>query len=226
MTNAPILIKMIKVINLIERSMLTKTLQLSATEGNVCSTRQAADILGVSLRTVQLWVEQGDLYAWKTQGGHRRVSVASIDALLAKRGRGEIPAPEARFISVLIVEDNKALRMLYEATIRKWGIPVYVRAVNDGFEALVAIGEQKPDLIIADISMPGMDGIAMLRKLKEYRDFDDIEIIVVTGLDAARIEQMGGVPEGVSVFLKPAPFALIQARIQEIANHKIGEKHA
>lgn len=154
------------------------------------------------------------------------MSVASINALLAKRGRGEIPAPAAEFISVLIAEDDKALRKLYEATIQKWGIPVHIRAVNDGFDALVAIGEQKPDIIIADISMPGMDGIAMLRKLKEHRDFDDIEIIVVTGLDAARIEQMGGVPEGISVFLKPAPFALIQARIQEIANHKIGEKHA
>lgn len=206
--------------------MLTKTRQIVAREGGVCSTRHAADILGVSLRTVQLWVEKGDLRAWKTQGGHRRVSIASIDALLAKRGREEIPVSTAKFISVLIVEDNKALRKLYEATIQKWNIPVYIKTVNDGFEALVAIGEQKPDIIIADINMPGMDGIAMLRKLREYRDFDDIEIIIVTGLDAAQIEQMGGVPEGISVFLKPAPFALIQARVQEIANHKLGEIHA
>lgn len=206
--------------------MPTKTLQIAAKEEGVCSTRHAADTLGVSLRTVQLWVEKGDLRAWKTQGGHRRVSIASIEALLAKRVREIVPGPTAKFISVLIVEDNKALRKLYEVTIQKLGIPVNIRTVNDGFEALVVIGEQKPDIIIADIDMPWMDGIVMLRKLRKYRDFDDIEIIVVTGLDAARIEQMGGVPEGISVFLKPAPFALIQARIQAIANHKIGEKHA
>ncbi|QDX80347.1 hypothetical protein B9N43_03145 [Denitratisoma sp. DHT3] len=51
----------------------------------VCSTREAADILGVSLRTVQLWVDSGILDAWKTAGGHRRVSRASIEAL--QKGR-------------------------------------------------------------------------------------------------------------------------------------------
>jgi excisionase family DNA binding protein len=199
----------------------------SARKGEVCGTREAAELLGVSLRTVQLWVERGDLHAWKTQGGHRRVSVASVNALLAERGVVDVPTdPVTKLIKVLIVEDDKALRKLYEATIRKWNIPVHIEVAKDGFEALVAIGAHKPDIIITDISMPGMDGIAMLRKLKEHHDFDDIEIIVVTGMDAARIEQMGGVPEGISVFLKPAPFALIQARIQEIANHKLGGIYA
>lgn len=214
-------------INQSNYAMTNAIRQRPAEGGEVCSTRKAADLLGVSLRTVQLWVENGSLHAWKTQGGHRRVSIASINALLAGRGMVEIPAGSTTgLIDVLIVEDNKALRKLYAATIRNWGIPVYIETANDGFEALVAIGAHKPDIIIADISMPDMDGIAMLRKLKEYRDFDDIEIIVVTGLDAARIEQMGGVPAGISVFLKPAPFAMIQARIQEIANHKLGELHA
>lgn len=201
--------------------------QMPVKGDEVCSTREAADLLGVSLRTVQLWVESGSLHAWKTQGGHRRVSIASINALLAGRKMAQTPADStAGLIKILIVEDDKALRKLYGATIRMWGIPVSIETVQDGFEALIAIGARKPDIIIADISMPGMDGITMLRKLRENRDFDDIEIIVVTGLDAAWIEQMGGVPEGISVFLKPAPFALIQARIQEIANRKLGEIHA
>lgn len=48
----------------------------------VYSTREASEILGVSLRTVQLWVDSGVLEAWKTAGGHRRVSRASVEALL------------------------------------------------------------------------------------------------------------------------------------------------
>jgi excisionase family DNA binding protein len=46
---------------------------------DVCSTREAADRLGVSLRTVQLWSEAGLLRAWKTPGGHRRILTDSID---------------------------------------------------------------------------------------------------------------------------------------------------
>lgn len=47
----------------------------------VYSTREASEILGVSLRTVQLWVDSGILEAWKTAGGHRRISRASVEAL-------------------------------------------------------------------------------------------------------------------------------------------------
>lgn len=192
------------------------------TESDVCTTRSAAEMLGVSLRTVQLWVEGGSLLAWKTPGGHRRVSLASVNALLngRKLKRGVVK-PEVQAIKVLVVEDNYALCKLYEATIRNWGIPTSVTVVNDGFAALVAIGANKPDIVITDIDMPGMDGIVMLRKLRENRECDDIEIIVVTGLDASRIADMGGVPAGISVFLKPAPFALIQARIQEIADQRL-----
>ncbi|WP_434089560.1 MerR family transcriptional regulator [Neopusillimonas aromaticivorans] len=49
---------------------------MNAPGGQVISTREAADRLGVSVRTVQLWVESGVLDAWKTPGGHRRIPLA------------------------------------------------------------------------------------------------------------------------------------------------------
>jgi len=191
----------------------------------VYTTREAAKMLDVSLRTVQLWVENGSLSAWRTPGGHRRIRADSLDAMLANRGETEAQST-AREISVLIVEDDKALSRLYEATISGWGIPVNIEIARDGFDALIRLGRRKPDIIIADISMPGMDGIAMLQKIRADHDSNDVEIIVVTGLDSEEIQRRGGVPEGVAVFLKPAPFALIQAKIQEIANRKLhAERH-
>lgn len=44
----------------------------------LCTTRKAAEILGVSLRTIQVWVDRGVLDAWRTAGGHRRVSLESV----------------------------------------------------------------------------------------------------------------------------------------------------
>ena len=60
---------------------------MTATPEVYFSTREAAERLNVSLRTVQLWVEAGLLRAWKTEGGHRRILRSSLDELLAKRAR-------------------------------------------------------------------------------------------------------------------------------------------
>lgn len=46
-----------------------------------CTTAEAARHLGVSIRTVQLWVDGGALEAWKTVGGHRRISLESLERL-------------------------------------------------------------------------------------------------------------------------------------------------
>lgn len=148
------------------------------------------------------------------------MTAASLDALLSARGEAKADAP-VREISVLIAEDDKALSRLYEVTISGWGIPVKIDIAQDGFDALIRLGRHKPDIIIADISMPGMDGITMLQKIRADPACNDVEIIVVTGLDGEQIQRRGGVPEGVCVFLKPAPFALIQAKIQEIADRKL-----
>lgn len=50
------------------------------------STVEIARRLGVSIQTVQRWVDAGHLKAWKTMGGHRRISAESAEALLKKAG--------------------------------------------------------------------------------------------------------------------------------------------
>ncbi len=47
-----------------------------------CTTAEAAQRLGVSIRTVQIWSETGLLEAWKTEGGHRRITLDSLERLL------------------------------------------------------------------------------------------------------------------------------------------------
>ena len=45
---------------------------------NYLTTRNAAKLLGISVRTAQQWVERGKLEGWKTDGGHRRISHTSV----------------------------------------------------------------------------------------------------------------------------------------------------
>ena len=75
----------------------------------VMGTQRAAETLGVSVRTVQLWVENGTLKAWKTPGKHRRILRSSVEAVLAERA-GEQDADLLAAQDVLVVEDEPPRR--------------------------------------------------------------------------------------------------------------------
>jgi excisionase family DNA binding protein len=187
--------------------------------GTVCSTREAADRLGVSLRTVQLWSEAGLLRAWKTPGGHRRILNASIDELLKRRtGVGARRAPGGNF-QVLVVEDEPDFRQLFELHLRSWQLPIHLSTAPSGFDALLQIGASQPDLLITDLRMPGIDGFEMLRSLKASGAIGELEIIVVTALTEHTIAERGGLPPGVTVLYKPLRFAELRQRLDQLLEH-------
>jgi excisionase family DNA binding protein len=198
--------------------MLIFSMASSRQGGEFVSTREAADMLGVALRTVQLWVEAGALTAWKTAGGHRRVVRASVEALMQQKadalaavpvaGRGRQPA--TRNVRLLVIEDEPALLKVYEMQFAGWGLPLDVLTARDGFEGLLRIGESRPDLVIADLRMPGMDGFRMIRALRAGPEQRGLDVIVVTALDEREIADHGGLPPDVHVFTKPIPFGEIE----------------
>ncbi len=195
------------------------------TNDDVLSTREAAERLGVALRTVQLWVESGVLPAWKTAGGHRRISRIAVERLIDERRAAlsgdTLPAAlqpaggEAR-LRVLVVEDEPELLRLFLMVIDGWDLPIDVTPASDGFEALLRIGQQCPDLLITDLNMPGMDGFKMIQSLRGLGPaYDDMEIVVVTALSDADISRRGGLPGQVRLFHKPVPFDELETLVRE-----------
>ena len=185
-----------------------------------CSTKEAAATLGVSHRTVQLWVENGTLQAWRTAGGHRRITVESVNRLvdgrrlaIAGRAPGVPSAPAASGRRVLVVDDDPLMLRLYELEMAGWGLDLDLIKANNGFEALIRIGEQRPDLLVSDLSMPGMDGFRMIRTLREDAGTAGMNMIVVSGLDRATIKAMG-LPSDIPVFPKPVPFGELRGAVE------------
>lgn len=177
------------------------------------STRQAAVRLGVSLGTVQNMVESGALEAWKTAGGHRRIPVASVESLLAKR-RSLTPSAQdpGQHLDILVAEDDKTLQRLYQATIASWNLPLRLRIVDNGFDGLLQVGQRVPDILIADLLMPGMDGFEMIRNLRAKPDLARMDIIVVSAVSREEVESRG-LPTDVTLFGKPIPFHEIKGFI-------------
>jgi excisionase family DNA binding protein len=186
-----------------------------------CTTREAADLLGISLRTAQLWSESGLLEAWKTEGGHRRISVDSVQRVLAQKqpvvaSRGEVVGQ----LKVLVVEDDNVLLKLYRMCMASWGLPIEVVTASNGYEALVLIGRESPDLMITDLSMDGIDGFQMVRTLNSSAFKEGMEMVVVSGLDAEAITARGGLPAGVPIYPKPIPFNALRVLCEQLLERR------
>ena len=210
---------------------MAEVTQRAAPERSFCTTREAAELLGVSVATVQVWVEDGVLDAWKTAGGHRRVLRNSIERLLHRPARGRGAADRAmphRRSSILVVDDDVDLLRNYAARLSRWpGSPV-VACVDNAVRALLRIGRSAPDLLVVNLDTPGMDGFTLLHTLRHHGDLAAMAIVAITHLDADAIRGRGGVPADVIPFRKPVPFDALLAVWNRIAaaaaaNRVVGE---
>ena len=80
---------------------------------------------------------------------------------------------------VLIVDDDPDACLLLEKLLR--GPDLDVTLAHSGEEALDSVSAAPPDLIVMDLVMPGMDGLAVIRDIKARREFQSIPIFVLTG---------------------------------------------
>ena len=191
------------------------------------TTREAAEMLGVSLRTAQLWVERGRLRAWKTAGGHRRIERASVEALRAgaqvggetrneaapasaPRIAADVLKPAEQPLRVVAVEDDKTLQSLYRIAIGSMPFPTEVHVAANGFDGLILIGKVQPDVVILDLNLPGMDGFRLIRELDQHEDFDTLEIVVVSALSQAEIRDRGDIPDTIEIFTKPLAMSQLE----------------
>jgi excisionase family DNA binding protein len=190
-----------------------------------CTTREAARLLSISVRTAQLWVENGTLEAWKTEGGHRRISLASVHHLQQRNQSAAAPVTievnsTADRMNILVVEDDNLLIRLYKSQIESWGMPLSVATAHNGIEGLILIGRLSPDLLITDLNMPELDGFGMLRTLARTPYREGMEIVVVTGMESAEISAAGGLPEDIKVFHKPVHFAELRALCEQLLTRR------
>lgn len=189
-----------------------------------CGTTYAAKLLGLSVATVQSLVERGEIPAWKTLGGHRRLSLRALDNYL-KRHNPQLAraAPDTRHrLSVLVVEDEELTRELYLAHFDEWDLAMDCTFMPSAMEALMDIASMRPDLLITDLNMPGIDGIEMLRSIKRNQQLAAMQILVISGLSQEAIEARGGLPLDAHFHGKPINFDWLQGYVTALvgANSK------
>lgn len=179
----------------------------------VCTTQEAAKLLGISVTSVQQLVESGVIEAWKTKGGHRRIPLAAVHAYMTSTGSStevrhgaKPPSLQDGKTSILVVEDNEMQRSVYKKQILSWNLPVDLRFCENGYDALVEIAARKPDVVLVDILMEGIDGYEVVNTILRYSELADVNIAILSSLSPQALDARGGVPKGVVFFEKPINF--------------------
>jgi len=169
-----------------------------------CGTTYAAKLLGLSVGTVQSLVERNELHAWKTQGGHRRISMPSIRDYQRKHNM-PLPSdePQSPQLTVLAVDDDPLVLEMLRHFALNCQFPVDLTTMSSGLEALIDIVSINPNVLIVDLNMPDVDGFEVLRKLRSNVQFDKMSCLAVSALTPEEVEASGGLPEGVVFMPKP-----------------------
>lgn len=188
-----------------------------------CGTTHAAKVLGLSVATVQGLVERGEIEAWKTQGGHRRLLLSSVHDFLRRSLARQAPPPgvaEPRRLRVLIVEDDAASRELYLAFFEQWALPLDCIVVPSALEAILEISGIQPDVLITDLNMPSVDGFEMLRVLNGKQQLAGMHVLVVSGLGPEGVAARGELPPGTIVRPKPVNFDWLHGYVTALAGSR------
>ncbi|MCH8986171.1 MAG: response regulator [Acidobacteria bacterium] len=88
---------------------------------------------------------------------------------------------------VLVVEDSHVIQRLIEVCLRPAGFDVEMR--DDGPTGLEAALEMKPDLVILDVGLPGMDGWEVLAEIRSSEDAADLKVMVLTAHAQEEVRQ-------------------------------------
>lgn len=184
--------------------IMNTTHQTTEPAEDFCGTFYAAKLLDLSVGTVQSLVEKNELRAWKTRGGHRRISMQSILEYQRRHNMsGAMENTKQPRLKVLVVDDDKVTLELIGAMVEKWGLPMDCSLMSSALEALIDFTSLRPDVLITDLRMQGVDGFELLRTLRANPNSASTVFVAMTSMTEEEVQERGGLPSNTILSLKP-----------------------
>lgn len=117
-------------------------------------------------------------------------------------------------VRVLVVDDDEVYREVLAETLREAGMRVL--ASGDGATALASVQRSRPDVILLDYKMPGIDGVATLRELKANPYTRDIPVVMLTGVSARDVVAESVKAGAKGYVVKPSDRKTILAKVHAV----------
>lgn len=169
-----------------------------------CGTSKAAELLQLSVGTVQSLVDKNILNAWVTEGGHRRISLESIHNYQVQQQK--LPVLERLIndrLRVMVVDDDAITRHMLQDTCLAVYPHVDCCAMSSAIEALLQLPVFKPHIMFLDLLMPQVDGWEMAKRVKQNEKFSQMKIFTLSALGDDVLQERGGPPPDTHFIQKP-----------------------
>ncbi len=144
---------------------------------------EAAKRLDVSRSTMLRWIESGLLRSFRTVGKHRRISESDLREMAGKLGIRYIADPDAAINppgGVLAIDDDRMFLDLLELMFRR-NFPLQpFHGTTDAFAAGALVLRHRPAVLLLDLRMPGINGIAVCKTVRAMPELDGLHIAAVT----------------------------------------------
>ncbi len=153
------------------------------------STFSIAKMLHVDPGSVANWIDQKLLKAYRTPGGHRRVLAEDLVQFLRQHNMPVPPELVEHPPRVMVVDDEPAITKLIARAIKDVLPKVEVIEANDGFRAGSLVVTLKPQVVILDLRMPGMDGFEVCKLIKGQESTRHIHVLAITAYPSQESER-------------------------------------
>ncbi len=177
---------------------------------------QAARYCAVNRMSMWRWVKSGYIPASVTPGGHHRIHVEDLSAFLRERGMYPLARKHFPRKKILIVDDDSHIRRILTRTLTGQGFET--ENATDGFEAGFKIIQFKPDLLILDLIMPGIDGFEVCRSVRKNPATAHIKILAYTGYSTVENREQILKAGADAFFVKPAERSTLLESIKKLLN--------
>ena len=171
-------------------------------------------LLQVNPSSINKWVNEGRIPAFRTPGGHRRIKLADLLVFLQEH---KMPVPAAlEAVSkkrVLFVDDNAKHLDALKRVLKKHANRIEASFETNGIEALLRMGSFKPHVVVLDVYMPGFDGIEVCRRIKQSPEFKHVDVIICSGQLGSDVEKKANAAGARGCLEKPIDVDALLAEI-------------
>jgi len=179
--------------------------------GDVLSTKEAANICKVALSTIVYWFDKGLIRGYRTPGGHRRIFRVDLEKFMKDHA---IPLGNRLDdqLRVLLVSEDPKIMSLFDDTLETMNGHVDWASATGTFQAGQLVATFKPNLMVVDSDVFGLDGASLCHQLKDDPDTRDIDVVLVSGTAgqaAARALRDAGASEVLAKPVTPEQLQLV-----------------
>jgi len=179
------------------------------------SVKEITEYLEVSKQTVNKWILDNKIKSYRIPSGRKKVLRKDFLTYLEEN---KLPIDSDIFPSkkkkLVVIDDDDKIINLFQRYFQKVSSDWQIEYARDGMTGLLKIGVFRPDVVILDIEMPGMDGISVCKKIQEDANLAHIKIIIISGFTSVYEDELQAL--GIATVLeKPFTFSEVNEKLTQ-----------